>query len=678
MLVPISVLAVSLALIPPAPAAENHPRDLSEMSVEDLLSVRVITAAKKEQKVGRTASAVYVITAEDIERSGLTSVPEVLRLAPGLEVARINSNTWAISIRGFNSQFSNKLLVLIDGRSVYSPNFSGVLWNVQDLLLEDIERIEIIRGPGAAVWGANAVNGVINIITKSPLHSQGGLLTATGGSYDQALAGVRYGGHIGDAAFRLSARYALRGTLAAPNEGPGSNHDRWDLQRGSFRADWSSSQRNKFLFEADLYQSPAGATAYLPVLGPPFSTSDNALWYYSGGSLLARWKHLSSNSVESTWQAFYDRSHEGSTGFYGTTDTTCDVDFQQQARLRNRHEVVWGMAVRVVSEATSGSFFFSYIPTGVTTKLFSGFAQDDIALVPERLWLTVGSKFEHNDYTGAEIQPNVRLLWTPHPKHSTWLAFSRAVRSPSLVEERINGSLAAFPAEGGIPGLLRLLGNPRFGSETAYSYEAGYRTAVERRVSIDLAVFYTDYRRLSGILPDTPFPELVPEPPHLVAPIILGNYLSGHGAGVEAAAKLSLTQRWKLTGSYSWLHLRTSSDEAYPGAVSTYPDGANPEHQFQMHSQFDLPRNVQLDLGTYYTGRLHLPAVPAGNLPESSIPSYTRLDGRIAWSPAERLRLSAVAQDLLTPRHLEFIGFAIPVVAGEVRRSFYGKAEWRF
>jgi len=658
-----------------APAQQNSP-DLSQMSIEDLLNVEITSASKKQQKLSQTAAAVYVITTEDIARSGFSSIPEVLRLAPGVEVAQINSSIWAISIRGFNGEFSNKLLVMIDGRTIYSPNFSGVLWNAEDLPLDDVERIEVIRGPGAAVWGANAVNGVINIISKSAKDTQGGLISAEAGNYEQA-GGVRYGTQWGGAAIRFSSKYAVRGTLDEDGAAT-SNYDRWDLQRAGFRADWPESSANNFTFEGDLYQSETGVNEDLSVLTPPYVSVANFPWYYSGGSIMARWQHLDAGGSQITGQVFYDRSHNGGTGAYGVTDNTLDFDFQQQVRLGGRHEIVWGLGARLVEEDTNPSSFLEWVPDNKDTRLVSGFVQDEIALVPRRLWLTVGSKLEHDTYTGLEVEPDVRLLWALHPRHIMWGAVSRSVRLPSSLEERVQSTIAVIPTPQGIADLLQSQGTTQFEAETALSYEAGYRVQATQHLYLDVTGFYTNYQRLlSGLVGNS---SLIfnPPPPHLLTSVALGNDIEGHGTGTELEATYLILKSWQLKGSYSWLGQRTRPIPADPTATAAYPDGANPEHQFQVHSSFDLRHNVQFDTSAYYVSSLSLPIIGAGNPPPQKVPRYTRLDGRLAWSPLERVELSVGAQNLLRPRQLEFLDVDFPVAAGQVRRSYYGKVEWRF
>jgi len=645
--------------------AQQPSKDLSQMSLEDLLNVRVTTVSKKEQKLSETAAAVYVITAEEIERSGVTSVPEALRLAPGVQVSQINSSTWAIAVRGFDSRYSNKLLVLVDGRSVYSPTFSQVFWQVQDLPLEDIERIEVIRGPGATIWGANAVNGVINIITRSARETQGGMVTASAGNYDHAIAGARYGGTIGsDAAFRVSARYLDRGPLLSP--GGGSNYDRAGLERIASRLDWSPSPQNPVSVEGDLYQSEAGETAVLPVLDPPGARIASGPVSYAGGSLLLHWTHTLTGGSEIAWQAFYDRSNVQEMGFRADDDTF-DLEFQHQVRLGPRQGLVWGLGFRGVRQVTIGNSELSFIPPNQTTKLFSGFGQDQVVLLPKRLWLTIGSKFEHNDYTGAEIEPTFRLLWAVRPTHSFWIAASRAVRTPASFERGGHLAISASPGAGGIPVLLTLFGNPRFKSENIMGFEAGYRTQISKFLSLDLACFYNEYVHLTGTSLQTPFPVDTPSPIHLVLPLVFGNNLRAHAFGSEITLNYLPARFWRLTGSYSWLRLYY---EPFAAAVLTpsFSTGASPGQQTQVHSFLSLPHNLQFDTSLYYSGAL----------PAQAVPAYSRLDLHLAWAAGPHLRLSTGLQNLLDPRHLEFDEPPTPTLPGEVPRSIYGKATWHF
>jgi iron complex outermembrane recepter protein len=649
--------------------------DLTQMSLEDLLNVQVTTASKKEQRLAETAAAVYVITAEDIARSGFTSIPEALRLAPGVDVAQISSSAWAIAIRGFNSRYSDKLLVLVDGRTVYSATFSQVLWNIQDLPLDDVERIEVIRGPGAVVWGANAVDGVINIITRSANDTQGGLLTAVGGSHDSALADLRYGWRTGPAAFRFSTQYVDSGTSTNLLSGE-SDHDRWDLQRASLRSDWSPSAGNGFLFEGDLDQSHASETIEQAILVPPYNEIINGPSIYSGGDLLFRWKHELAGGSETILQGFYDRNHQEYPAI-GTTEDTFDIDFQQHLHLFKRHDVVWGAGARAIREQTRGTADFSFDPPNSTIKLFSAFLQDEIALLHGRVRLTVGSKLEHNDYSGTEVQPDVRLLWSPRPRHSVWMAVSRAVRSPSTLEEGAQVNLAGLPGPDGLAVVPAVTGNTHVGSEKLLAYQAGYRVQATPRLSFDLTSFYNRYSDLSSGTPAEPVLEGTTVP-YLLVPIVLGNGSRAHSVGMEISAHYRVRRSWDLSGSYSWLRLRYELNPPYPSGIESFIAGASPENQFQVHSYFSLFRHLSLDTSLYWVSSLTGSPVAPNQADQAAIPSYSRWDVHLAWPLRENLQLSSGLQNLLDARHLEFGEDITPMVPTEIRRAFYGKVAWRF
>jgi iron complex outermembrane receptor protein len=657
--------------------AQQKAADLTQLSLEDLLNVQVTTASKKEQKLAQIPAAVCVITADDIARSGLTSIPEVLRLAPGVDVAQISSSVWAIAIRGFNSRYSNKLLVLVDGRTVYSATFSQVLWNVQDLPLDDVERIEVIRGPGAVLWGANAVDGVINIITRNANDTQGGLLSVTGGSHDSALASLRYGWHTGpNAAFRFSTQYVDRSPVATPSGA--SDNDRWDLQRADFRGDWSPSQRNGFMFEGNLDQSHAWETNEQAVLGPALVEITNGPSVYSGGDMLFRWKHELEGGSETTLQAFYDRNHEQYPTI-GTTDDTFDLDFQHHLHLLKRHDVVWGGEARVVREQTRGTFSLGFDPPNTTINLFSGFVSDEATLFNDRLRVTVGSKFERSAYSGLAVQPDIRLLWAPRPRHTLWMAVSCAVRSPARLEEGAHANGLAVPGPGGLPLLAVVVANPNFDSEKLIAYEAGYRVQATRRVSLDLATFYNHYTELSSGEPQNPILQGGDTAtPYLELPVELGNKSRAHSTGVEITGHYRVRPFWDLSGSYSFLHLRYQHAPGATVGVESFDAGASPENQFQLHSYFSLLRHLSLNNSLYRVGRLlensQIPIFAERPL----VPSYTRLDLDLAWRLKENLQASAGLQNLLDPRHLEFGEDITPMVPAEVRRSYYGKLVWRF
>jgi iron complex outermembrane receptor protein len=633
-------------------AANGAPKtassDISEASLDELMNYKITSVSRNEQPYFTAAAAVHVITQEDIRRSGATTIAEALRMAPGLDVARIDSSRWAISSRGFNDFFANKLLVLMDGRSVYTPLFSGVFWDVQDTALQDIERIEVIRGPGATLWGANAVNGVINIITKNSKDTQGGYIEAGGGSEDRAFSTIRYGGKISeDAYYRVYAKYVNRDET--PFWGGAKGNDDWDMWRAGFRSDWAATEFNDFTFQGDVYTGTLGQALY--VFPPPtyFETlaGDGTV---EGGNFLTSWSHRFSSESDFKLQLYYDRTDREDRVHHETRDTY-DLDFQQRFAFLPRQEILVGGGYRYTRDNladgldNSGGIVFN--PDRRGDQLFSAFVQDQISVVQDKLDLTLGSKFENNDYTGFEAQPNARLALMPNEKNTIWAAVSRAVRTPSRFEHTIN--LWFNP-----PSLLT--GNPDYRSEELIAYELGYRVKPLKTVSFDLALFYNDYDRLRAV---SPYGTLGPLPLfHIV------NEMQGETYGGELGANWNVTPEWRLSASYTLLQMQLHSQIPFSDAI----EGESPENQFQVRSYLDLTHHVQFDTALYYVD----------NLSARSIPSYFKLDARIGWQPINNLDLSIVFQNILDSSHPEFGNGFLTAPSHEIDRSIYGKVTWRF
>ena len=640
-------------------------RDLSEISLEDLMNVEVTSVSKKEQKLSHTAAAIHVITQEDIRRSGLTSIPELLRRVPGLHVARIDGNKWAISARGFNGLFATKMLVLIDGRSVYTPLFSGVYWDVQDVMLEDVERIEVIRGPGATLWGANAVNGVINIITKRAEDTQGGLVSGGFGNEEQGFGGVRYGGKIGaNAHYRVYGKHFSRSESVDSLGNPEA--DSWNTSRGGTRVDWNLSPQDSLTVQGDVYQGRMNQTSRPFVFFPPYRQEVRWQTPVSGGNVLTRWNHSISKGSNLSFQMYYDRTNRDDFIIKEQRDTV-DFDFQHQLALGRRHAFIWGGGYRQTSDDLSNRPTVSVVPSSRRDGLFSSFAQDEIGLVPEQLYLTVGSKFEHNNYTGFEIQPNARLLWLLTPRHTLWAAISRAVRTPSRGDDDGRVVSSIFPGPGGLPIVSTALGNHNVVSESLRAHEVGYRWEAKSRWSIDIATFFNVYDDLQSFEPGTP--ELVSNESlvYLRVPINFGNKLLGETFGLEATANWQLSSRWRLAAGYTWLNAQLHRG---PGSLDTGSSEANdnsPRHQFQMHSYLKLWNRLELDNSFYRVGAVQ----------HRTIPGYNRLDARLGWRFKESLELSLGAQNLLDPRHPEF-GSIFLERATEMKRAAYLRFTWQF
>ena len=642
--------------------------DLGETSLEALMNMEVTSASKKQEKLSQTAAAIYLITQEGIRRSGATSIPEVLRMVPGLDVAHIDANKWAISARGFNEQFADKMLVLIDGRRVYTPLFSGVYWDVQDSLLEDIDRIEVIRGPGATLWGANAVNGVINIITKQAKDTQGTLVTAGGGNQERGFGAVRYGGKLGDRGhYRFFAKYFNRDAF---DQSPGDDAvDGWNILREGFRTDWKVTDQDSLSVQGDFYNGSAGVTVPGVVsLSPPTTGSLDDRTHLVGGNLLGRWHRAFSDRSDTTLQMYYDRANRRDI-LLGEVRHTIDLDFDHHLAVGNRHDILWGIGYRFTADRTTGSLTFSFNPSSRGDNLYSAFVQDEINLVPARLRLTLGTKLEHNNYSGLEIQPNIRLLWTPHPHHAVWAAVSRAIETPSREEANARINKAAFVRADGTTRLVSEFGNPRLPAEAVLANEFGYRAQLSRRLSLDLATFYNVYANLHTDERGVPFFEDSPPPRHRVLPIFLANNMHGETHGMEIAPKWNVTGRWTLSTGYTQLqtHLHvdpSSKDSSLPKEEA----GSSPRHQLHLRSYLNLPHDLEFDTAVYYVSHLS----------NFGVPAYTRLDCRLGWRPTESVEITIAGQNLLDKRHPEFGSTRQFANATLVKRSVYGKLTWRF
>jgi iron complex outermembrane recepter protein len=658
-------LGAARALADPVPQNETS-GDLYQISLESLMNMEVTSVSKREQKLSQAAAAIFVINQDDIRRSGALNIPDLLRMVPGLDVAQINANTWAISSRGFNHQFSDKLLVLIDGRTVFTPSQDGVNWDTQDVPLEDIERIEVIRGPGATVWGSNAVNGVINVITKSAADTQGALVTAGGGTENRAFGTVQNGGMFGaEMSYRVFVKYLDTDNLPGVM-GPAA--DAWHLLHGGFRLDGHLANADLVTLQGDIYGGSEGAViAHIASISPPDNENVSRTTSLSGGNVLGRWTHLQSSGTETTLQVYVDRYLR----LGGEIDETCDtidIDFHQNARLGSRHFLVWGAGYRHAADRTVGTIDEEFAPADMSVQLFSAFVQDEITLRPDRLTLTVGSKLEHNDFTGFEVEPSARLAFTPSTRNTFWAAVSDSARTPSLRDDNADFNVAAFSLPDGSPAIATIEGNPKQKSEYLLSQELGYRLQANARVSIDVSLFYNRYRNLRTLEEGAPLPQTVPQP-YTEIPIYQGNRMHGSTEGLELSTKIRVTDQWTLSPGYALLRMDLKND---PGSLDTTSvadtEGSSPRHQAQLRSALNLSRTLSWNLAAYYVNRL----------PAQQVPSYTRLDSQFSWQPTAALALSLVGQNLLRARHLESLDTETSVNSSLVQRGAYAKISWKF
>jgi iron complex outermembrane recepter protein len=662
------LLAIGLGVPFSTPAQISTPRDLTQYSLEDLMNVQVTSVSKREQKLSKAGAAVYVINQEDIRQSGATNIPDLLRMVPGIHVAQINAHTWAISIRGFTDKYGDKVLVMIDGRSVYSPLSSGVDWDQQDVPLEDIDRIEVIRGPGGTVWGANAVNGVINIITKSSKATPGGLITAGAGSQEAAQGLIQYGGGVGGkGAYRVFGDYANLGNSPAPTAEPVT--DGWHKSHLGFRSDWELSPKDTMTVQGDLFQSREAQTIDTIFLNdlPREAIFDDQITV-GAGNVLGRWDHALSNGSGTSLQVYYDGYNRRERGI-GEHRNTVDVDFQHHLTLGSRNNIEWGGGYRVTSDNITPGYATFYVPTRRTDNLFSTFVQDEIRLT-STLGLTLGTKVEHNSYTGLEYEPSGQLVWSLTDRQTLWASASRAIREPARADFNIRADVALIPLDNGGFGIVELTGTPNRKAERLYDFEVGYRAQITPRLSLDISTFSSYYHGLQTQEPTDPFFTMDPPPLHLLIPVIFADNAHAHNYGAEAFANWSVNHRWRISPGYSFLQMHVAGDPSTQDPAAGAIAYESPKHQFQIRSFLNLTRRLEWDATVFQVGGLK----DGGDGPTSS---YTRLDSRLGWRAGESLELSIVGQNLLSPAHAEYHD-TFSILHSLMARSVFGKVTWRF
>ena len=652
-----SLLPLLCIISAPPPSAAREMERLTSLSIEDLMNIQVTSVARKQQSLANVAAAAFVISRDDIRRSGATTIPDLLRMVPGVHVAQIDANKWAVSIRGFNGRFANKLLVLKDGRSVYTPLFSGVYWESLDTPLEDIERIEVIRGPGAAMWGANAVNGVINIITRDAAHTIGGMISGGGGSSPTGFGTVRYGTGLGSSTdLRIFAKYA--GYDRNRPAGAGTAHDAWQSVTTGFRLDSRISDNDKLTLQAEYTNGSfdENYTLYQPALPPNNQWSQNYTAKAYSGNILGRWQHTISETDSLSLQLYYDR-YDRSLLVLDEKRDTLDMDFQHRFALGRHQDVIWGLGYRYSYDKLGPTPYISFGSLDKGTSLFSGFIQDEIRLVPDKLALILGARLEHNDFTGFEVQPNARLIWTPSKQHTIWASVSRAVRTPSRTDRDIHYN---FRRDYG----MSINGSSAFKSESVIAYELGYRTELTRQLSADLALFYNQYDNQRVLQYGIPTAG--------TTSYILTNNMHGHTYGVELSTTWRPLEWWKLQATYSYLcaimHLdHGSTDESNRANAA----GGSPRHQGSLHSGFNIGKQVELDLWLRAMDRII-------SMDSRSFPAHVTMDARLAWKPSSNLELSLVGRNLFQNQQPEYRAEVINTTATEIPRSIYAKITFKF
>lgn len=670
------LFAAALSAAMPARAQDETPKphDLASQSLEDLMNVEVTSVSKKEEKLSQIASAVFVITQEDIRRSGATNVPDLLRMVPGLDVAQVNGSTWAIGARGFNQQFSDKLLVIIDGRIVYTPNFAGTYWDTVDLPLENIDRIEVIRGPGGSVWGANAVNGVISIFTKKASEMQGGLVEADGGSLVQGAGVAEYGAKLSattDATFYT--KYFNQGAMTGLDGGNGA--DGWHMWRSGFRSDSAVTSKDNLTLEGELYAGREGELGYvLPSVTSPTLVGVPEQIDLDGGFLVADWAHAHSARTDSDFHIAYTRNDRKDPQEPETRDTL-NVDYKLHTAWGDRQDLVLGAGYQITADAIGGSFTVFFAPASRSLQTVDTFVQDEIQAIPDRLYVTLGTKFEHNDYTGFNVMPSARVAWLPTPRQTVWAAVSRALRTPSRNDTNLVVNLGSTVDSNGNVTLEQFDGNPDFQNEKLIAYEAGYRRAFDKDLTLDVAAYFNDYGNLATTEPSTSTFANTPPPPHAVQTFTYENLMYGETSGIEIAANWKALPRWTITPSYALeelhLHTKATSQDAI---TPLFMENGSPQQTAQLRSHLEITRSLSWDAAGYFNDRLSHQGLTADQV----IPAYTRVDTSLTWKFLEHGSLSLVGQNLAKDHHLEFEDVFGSMQSGAIKRSAYVRASWRF
>ena len=652
-----------------SPAEED---EILGMDLTELMEMEITSVSKRPEPLHKAASAIYVLTQEDIRRSGAVNIMEALRMVPGVLVSKLNQNRYAISIRGFNQRLgSDKLLVLMDGRSVYSPVQSGVFWIGQDTVLEDIERIEVIRGPGAALWGSNAVAGVINIITKSAKDTQGGFVAGGVGTEEHGFATLRYGGKMDNGLnYRVYGKYRDRdsGVDASGND----SFDSKQIGQGGFRSDWQINKKDQLTMQGDYYRlnSDLDFSSRFVSLGVgsiPFQGTN----VQEGANFLTRWNHTFEDKSSYTLQMYYDRLKRKSGVPFDNVVDQFDIDFQHNFQFATIHNFSWGLNYRYT--------YFDLETTSIiqnnrdTSHLLSLFLHDEIQLIPDELSLILGSKFEHNVFSGLEIQPSVRMAWNPHPDHTIWAGFSRAVRLPTVSDENATVNRVLVPPPP-FPLLIQQVPNPETDAEELLAYEVGYRAKISNKINFDITAFYFDYDKL---IEDTDI-SFTPGP-IFVLQLTNGNSVEGEVYGVELSGQWQVLPNWRLSGSYTFAdtQLRPTNVNIDPFVFNSAGEleaELEPNHIFNIRSYLNLPHNLELDAFYYYVSSRS--SSTAGTNAFQHIPEYGRLDVRLGWQPMENVDLSFIAQNLLDKSHQELSETV--EVSSETQRSYYLKATLKF
>ncbi len=639
---------LSVIAIPHITLANDN---LFDMSLEELMDIKVTTASKREESLFEVASSIYVLTKEDIRRSGATTVADALRLVPGMNVARTDTAGRAVSARGFNSSFANKLLVLRDGRTLYTPLFSGVYWDVQDVVLEDIKQIEVIRGPGAALWGANAVNGVINIITESAKDTKRNYVSATYGNQERGTAeGIYAGVTENELYYKATARHASRHN--SKDLMGNDTSDEMEHSMASFRAEKAYGNTN-FTAMGDAYRGTKDLNLTVPYLPTSLNVLDKNNQH--GGNVVLKWERTLDDGNTDMFQVYYD-SHYRQYDLLEQQNDIIDLEYQRTSKLDNHH-LIYGGGYRFTYDELNGTPYLDFRTQERYSSLYNVFIQDKITLSPESLYLTLGSKFEYNDFTDFEFQPSAQLSWNISDNQFAWASVARAVRTPSRAEQDIR-IVAAVLSSGAI---VRQDGSRDFDSEDMIAYEVGYRIKPTEKTAIDTSVFYNDYSNLrtseiQGLTFSGGLPFLV---------VNQDNLGEGRSYGAEVSARYQATEDWSLVANYTYLDIDLKLDANSTDTRLLPDEEISPNHQFNIQSRLDVTDDLQFDVTAYYVDDV------------LGSDQYIRGDVRLAWEPTDSWQLELVGQNLFDDLHPESQP-QLQQAQTQVPRSYYARASYRF
>jgi iron complex outermembrane receptor protein len=663
-------IACALGLVAAASVAragdaspDNSQGNLADMSIEQLLNEPVTSVSKKDTNLFQSPEAIAVVTDDDISRMDFTSIPEALRFVPGVDVARIDGSSWAVSVRGSNSQFANDTLVLIDGRTIYEASFGGVYWKTQEIPMQDIDRIEVVLGPGSTLWGANALNGVINVISKSAQETQGLLTTVNEGTEDDPSATLRYGGKLGNSVFyRAYVTYFNKNGLDEPD-----GADAEDFSHGwrtGFRLDATTSATDTFTLEGDAFDISTGESVSIPDLVLASNQLIDVISQDHGEDLLGKWVRKTSEASQWSVQAFYDH-YNNTVGITEEKNDTLDFEFQDRFPIGSNQDIVTGFGFRGVRNTLPPSANVMWNPELDLIHLYSAFLQDQVTVIPGVLSLIPGTKLEHNDVTGFEFEPGTRLLWTPVATQTFWLGATRAVRTPALTETAAQFAVTAFPTSpGGPPAEVVLEGNPDIDrSEKVDAYDAGYRIQPTHNLSFDFAVFYDVNHDLIVYGPAVSQFVTAPLPPHLLLISTTDSGGTGASYGGEFSVLWKVTDAWRLAADYSLLRSKYSPDDS--------ESEDSPRNQAHLRSFLNLPHGLELNGAVGFVGRI----VDTESVITQPVPSYFRVDLGLVWRPSPSLEIGVWGQNLTAREHLEF-GSQLTTVVSEVPRGIATRITW--